>query len=124
MTNNHPRKTLTKASAAGLATFAIEGPCAQDTEALAEPIRVEVTGSRIAHIAGETALPVQIIRRDEIERGNWTTAAELMAHVSANLPQQTIATSVNNALTPGMSSANLQPPLRPPAAGALDVPGQ
>ena len=81
---------------------------APQPEALPEPIRIEVTGSRIARIDGETALPVQIIRREEIERGNWTTAAELMAHVSANFNGMNNALNVGNPFTPGLSSANLR----------------
>ena len=77
-------------------------------EALPEPIRIEVTGSRIARIDGETALPVQVIRRDEILRGNWTTAAELMSYVSANIIPMNNALSVGNNLNPGLSSANLR----------------
>lgn len=77
-------------------------------EALPEPIRIEVTGSRIARIDGETALPVQIIGRDEIERGNWTTAAELMAHVSANFNGTNSALNVGNPFSAGLSSANLR----------------
>ena len=71
-------------------------------------MRIEVTGSRIARIDGETALPVQVIRRDEIERGNWTTAAELMAHVSANFNGTNNALNIGNPFTPGLSSANLR----------------
>jgi len=81
---------------------------AQQPEAVPEPLRVEVTGSRIARIDGETALPVQIIRRDEIERGNWTTAAELMSYVSANITLANGATTVGNIETPGLSSADLR----------------
>ena len=73
---------------------------AQQSEALPEPLRVEVTGSRIARIDGETALPVQVIGRDEIERGNWTTAAELLSFVSANFG------GANNATSAGTLSAS------------------
>ena len=34
--------------------------------------RVEITGSALPRIAGEGSLPVQIIRRDEIERSGAT----------------------------------------------------
>ncbi len=81
---------------------------APQPEALPDPIRIEVTGSRIARIDGETALPVQVIGRDEIERGNWTTAAELMAHVSANFNGVNNALNVGYPYSPGLSSANLR----------------
>ncbi len=82
---------------------------AQQPEALPEPIRVEVTGSRIARIDGETALPVQVIGREEILRGNWTTAAELMAHVSANFNGANNALNIGQPLyAPGLSGADLR----------------
>ena len=40
--------------------------------------KIEVTGSSIKRIEGEAALPVQVITRDEIDRGGSTTAAELL----------------------------------------------
>jgi iron complex outermembrane recepter protein len=46
--------------------------------------KIEVTGSLIKTVDGETALPVQIIRREEIERSGLTSAAELLNRVSAN----------------------------------------
>ena len=40
--------------------------------------RVEITGSSIKRIEGETALPVEIIKRDDIDKSGVTTAAELL----------------------------------------------
>ena len=74
----------------------------------AEPIRVEVTGTRIARIETESALPVQTITREEILRGGWTSASEVMAHVSANIGGMNAALSIGNGGNPGMSSANLR----------------
>lgn len=111
MTDKLPRKALTRAIAAAVASSALESARAQDAEALPEAMRIEVTGSRVTHIAGETALPVQIIRRDEIDRGNWTTAAELLSYVSANLGGANVATSAGTLGNPyaiGLSSANLR----------------
>jgi iron complex outermembrane receptor protein len=45
--------------------------------------RVEVTGTAIKRLAGETALPVQVIGREEITKAGVTTAAELVARISA-----------------------------------------
>ena len=75
----------------------------QEVPALAEPMRVEVTGSRIARTDAETALPVQVISRDEILRGNFTTAAKLMAYVSANVD------GTNNASCAGTLNAPANP---------------
>jgi|WetSurMetagenome_2_1015567.scaffolds.fasta_scaffold13766_1 iron complex outermembrane recepter protein len=44
---------------------------------------VEVTGSSIKRIAGETALPVQVLTRSDIERSGVSTAEQLLATVSA-----------------------------------------
>jgi iron complex outermembrane receptor protein len=46
--------------------------------------RVEVTGTAIKRIEGETALPVQVITRNEIDKAGVTTAAELIARISAS----------------------------------------
>src|SRR4051794_19175938 len=111
MTTTLPRNTLALAIAAVFETAAAQEGGAPKDEALREPMRIEVTGSRIAHIDGETALPVQTISREEIERGNWTTAAELLSYVSANFGGFNNAISagtLNAPSTVGLSSANLR----------------
>jgi iron complex outermembrane receptor protein len=55
--------------------------------------RVEITGSSIKRIDGETALPVQVVRREEIDKAGVTTAAEILANLSA----------AGNGLTDGVS---------------------
>ncbi|MFG6486195.1 TonB-dependent receptor [Roseateles sp. BYS78W] len=56
--------------------------------------RVEVTGTAIKRIEGETALPVQVITRAEIDKAGVTTAAELLARVSASANNLTDGGSV------------------------------
>ncbi|MCE3264736.1 MAG: TonB-dependent receptor, partial [Pseudoduganella sp.] len=46
--------------------------------------RVEITGSSIKRLDAETALPVQVIRREDIDKSGVTTAAELLGKVSAS----------------------------------------
>lgn len=46
--------------------------------------RVEITGSAIKRIEGETPLPVQVITRADIDKAGITTAAELIARLSAS----------------------------------------
>lgn len=46
--------------------------------------RIEVTGSNIKRIDSETALPVTVITRAEIERSGATSAADLIERLSAN----------------------------------------
>src|SRR5947209_7226084 len=74
-------------------------------------IVVTVTGSNIIpRIEGETALPVQVITREDIERANIQTAAELLKTVSANMSfgsftevQQPVGSS-----QPGLAGASLR----------------
>lgn len=49
---------------------------AQDTQ------RVEITGSAIKRIAAEGALPVQIIKREDIERSGVTSVVELLQNLA------------------------------------------
>src|SRR4051812_823240 len=46
--------------------------------------KIEVTGSNIRRVEGETALPVTVMTREEIQRTGATSAYELMSFVSAN----------------------------------------
>ena len=50
--------------------------------------KVDVTGSHIPRTDIETALPLQIMTREDIERSGAITAAELLTQVSANLAGQ------------------------------------
>ncbi len=86
---------------AGLALMPVANVMAQtasaaDAEA-AKTQRIEITGSSIKRLDAETALPVQIIRREDIDRAGVTTASELLAKVSANA----------NALTDGASFSDI-----------------
>jgi iron complex outermembrane recepter protein len=71
-------------------------------------IRIEVTGSNIPRTDVESALPVQTITAEEIRRSGWSTAAELMAHVSANFNGMNDQRSIGRAGNPGLASANLR----------------
>ncbi|MGZ5035369.1 MAG: TonB-dependent receptor plug domain-containing protein [Usitatibacter sp.] len=46
--------------------------------------RIEVTGSNIKRVEGESALPVTVITREEIDRSGATTAMELLQLISSN----------------------------------------
>ena len=76
----HVRPKSALAAGVGLAlhgTLAI----AQDATTFAE--RIEVVGSRIKQIELTGMLPVQVVDRETIERGGFTSAADVLAHVSA-----------------------------------------
>ena len=68
---------------------------------------VYVTGSNIARTDIETALPIQVITREDIERSGAINAAALLSQVSANLIGTTDAIFIGNG-RPGLSSANLR----------------
>jgi len=71
--------------------------------------RVEITGSAIRRIESETALPVQVITREDIEKAGVTTASELMARVSANVGGLTDGASITDGHDQrGFNSANLR----------------
>ncbi|WP_022979910.1 TonB-dependent receptor [Ideonella sp. B508-1] len=74
------------------------------------PQRIEITGSAIKRIDGETALPVQVITREEIDKAGLTTAAEIVAKLSANSNGMTDGASINvgGYDQKGMNSANLR----------------
>jgi iron complex outermembrane receptor protein len=71
--------------------------------------KVEITGSAIRRIESETALPVQVITREDIEKAGVTTASELMARVSANVGGLTDGASITDGHDQrGFNSANLR----------------
>ena len=71
--------------------------------------RVEVTGSSIKRIEGETALPVQTLKREDIEKAAVTTAAELLAKISASAGNVSDSSSLSDiAGQRGFAGANLR----------------
>lgn len=72
--------------------------------------RVEITGSSIKRLEGETALPVQTVRREDIAKTGATTAAELMRNISGNAAGLTDGASIsdNNGGQRGFNGANLR----------------
>jgi iron complex outermembrane receptor protein len=71
--------------------------------------KIEVTGSNIKRIEGESALPVTVISRDEINKSGATTAAELLDKISANSGGgYNVSQGVGDSGTPGLSSASLR----------------
>jgi iron complex outermembrane receptor protein len=74
-----------KRSLALAGAFAACGVAAQTQQPPAQKVeRIEVTGSSIKRIEGETALPVTIFTREDIQRSGATTPMELLQLVSAN----------------------------------------
>src|SRR5215203_3666935 len=95
---------------------ATAGLCVAAGAALAQPVasldttlpRVIVTGSQVPRVDAETALPVQIIRREEIERSGAANAEELLRRISANFAGVNVAMGVGDLASPGFSGASLR----------------
>jgi iron complex outermembrane receptor protein len=94
----------------GAAAGVIGQAAAQDATASANPLpRVEITGSAIKRIESETALPVQVITREEIDKVGVTTASEILARLSANVGGLTDSVSITDGKDQrGFNSANLR----------------
>eukprot|EP01036_Dinobryon_divergens_P053463 gene53463-71468_t len=60
-----------------------------------ETQRVEITGSSIKRIDAETALPVTVITRDQIDKTGLTTAADLVQSLPSMQGFLTASASVN-----------------------------
>ena len=72
--------------------------------------RVEITGSSIKRIEGEAALPVEVIKREDIDKYGVTTAAELLQKISSNVGGLTDGTSTSDVMggQRGFNGANLR----------------
>jgi iron complex outermembrane receptor protein len=92
--------------------LAVQGAWAQSepAEQAANPLpKVEITGSAIRRLESETALPVQVITRADIDKAGVTTASELMARVTANSGSLTDGVSITDGKDQrGFNSANLR----------------
>ena len=76
---------LVALACASAVTVTAQWASAQDTLPVIKLEKVQVTGSHILQPEIESALPLQIITREDIDRSGATTVSELMARVSANI---------------------------------------
>ena len=109
--SNRSRSRLFKLQSVAQATLLLVGAHALQAQAQdAKLERVEVTGSSIKRIDGETALPVQVIKRDEIDKSGVTTAAELLQKISSNVGGLTDGASISDqsGAQRGFNGANLR----------------
>ncbi len=82
---------------------------AQQADAPAAKERIEVTGSNIKRVEGETALPVTVITREDINRSGATTAVELLQLIGANSSVGSVTSaSTIGATTFSAQTANLR----------------
>lgn len=116
--------TRTTSSSSARATFALR-PCAH-AAALAVSLlasqavlaqaetgkldRVEITGSSIKRVDAETALPVQVIKREDIDKSGVTTAAEILKNITANTAPLSDGASITDGTSGqrGFNGANLR----------------
>jgi iron complex outermembrane recepter protein len=78
--------------------------------AVAAQVKVDVTGSNIKRTEAETALPVQVITRETLERENIHTAAEFLDRLSVNSTTggSNAATGAVGGFAAGVSQASLR----------------
>src|SRR5262245_24559848 len=97
------RVGLAAAMAVGGLASTATSVMAQDTQ------RVEITGSSIRRIDAETALPVQIVTREEIARSGVANTEQLLQSISSVSSQGSIngSTGAGNS-TYGFSSISLR----------------
>jgi iron complex outermembrane recepter protein len=109
---SHPLpKKLVAATWSALSVMAVVSMSAQaQTAPVAEKVqRVEVTGSSIKRVDAETALPVQIITRKDIEKTGALNAEQLLSTISANTGFTKESASISDKPgSSGLSGANLR----------------
>ncbi len=90
--------------ALGMTLIAAPAPgAAQDVQ------RVEITGSSIKRIDGETAAPITVIKREDIERSGVSSVEQLMRNVAAAVSSNsTAAATAASATTGGISTISLR----------------
>jgi iron complex outermembrane recepter protein len=80
-----------------------------ETPATDKPQRIEITGSSIKRIDAETALPVQVLRREDIQATGAATTEQLLTRISAATSNGIVTPSMAaGATTGGISSASLR----------------
>ena len=97
------------ASVAPVVAAALAAPGAWAQQVATPGERIEVTGSAIRRIDAETALPVQILRRDDIDRIAASTTEELLQHVTALAGANGVfVAQANGTLTTSASNVSLR----------------
>lgn len=86
---------------------AIYGPAALAQQAAQELNRVTVTGSNIKRSDTETASPVQVIRREDIEKTGKQSIQEVLRGITAD-GQGSISSSFSNGFASGSSAVSLR----------------
>lgn len=98
------RKAVSAAAAIAACTFGLAADLAQAQQQLD---RVEVTGSSIRRISGETALPVTVIKVDDLAKQGVTNTEQAMSYIAAN-QSNFGASSAIGGTTGGKAEADLR----------------
>ena len=113
--NKQPTKAFTRkpcviATGLALSLIAAQSVYAQDATPVPQKVdRIEVTGSNIKRIDGESALPITVITKQEIEKSGATTAAELLDKLQLNSGGvYNLSQGVGDSGKPGFSGASLR----------------
>ena len=108
--NGLPRPKAIALAVLAALNLAPQQALAQSDDAQPKMQRVEITGSSIKRIDNETALPVQLIKREDIEKSGVTTAAELLRNISANTAPLSDGASITDGTSGqrGFNGANLR----------------
>ena len=102
-------RALTLAFGGFACTAALSPAVAQTPPQLQMLDRVEITGSAIKRIEGETALPVTVITRQEIDQLGVVNAAQLVDKIVSNSGGgYQLANALGDAARPGFSGASLR----------------
>lgn len=97
------RSRISSAVALALGSLMSFGVIAQEAQ------RVEITGSSIKRLQGETALPVQVLTNVDIQRTGAATVEQLMQTISAMSSSNGLtASSASGATTGGISAISLR----------------
>jgi iron complex outermembrane recepter protein len=93
-------------------SVALASVYAQQQSAPAQPAqkqeRIEVTGSNIKRLDAETAAPIQVITRDEIERSGKTTVTDILRESTANAAGGLTELTGANSFSVGAASVSLR----------------
>ncbi|MFL6708661.1 MAG: TonB-dependent receptor [Massilia sp.] len=104
----HPAPRVLALALAGI--FCAQAPAFAQQADESNMARVEITGSSIKRLVSETALPVQVLRREDIDKTGATTASELLKTISANTAPLSDGASITDGTSGqrGFNGANLR----------------
>jgi iron complex outermembrane receptor protein len=104
------RVTVFSASAVIAATFLLSASIVPIARAQQNVERVEITGSSIRRTEAETAVPVQVITREDVERTGSTNVEQFLQGLGVAMQgnNNTVAATASGATTGGISSVSLR----------------